>query len=458
MSVNEVRKQAAGLREVIPTSHGARSRNLNNRARRPLNGSTDGLLLLLLCITALGIAKVLMHDAHVLEGEYHSVEHTGRAVLPIDNRDVSAILKFIGAEGSTDGDVPIASKLIGGHDNTVDTTGKASVGSVATNPLESVKSTDSNGDDGINPQTQLLPLKEILSKAYGGGKIKEETIAALPSVDDVSRLYGSDGPIIYGTETCAKFRENIPLKRRIIAPAGIFNTGTNLMSSLLRNNCVLPHETNPKNGVNWHVPWGKHNPVSWRFHNVAQSAGKGVEQGDVLPIVTIKDPYTWFSSMCRHPYAANWPHNKICPNLIDQDGKEVPVRIRYGPKSDGTVDYTSLAGVWNTWYKNYMTVDFPRLIVRFEDILFRPEEVIGVACKCAGGTFRPDEGKKFRYMTDSAKGTTGAHSGATAGLESALLLYTSSEKRTLNYSKRDLEQSRKSLDKDIMNFFHYADP
>jgi len=230
------------------------------------------------------------------------------------------------------------------------------------------------------------------------------------------------------------------------------------MSSLLRSNCVLPHEKNPQGGMNWHVPWGKHNPVSWRFHNVAHAAGKGVAQGDVLPVVTIKDPYSWFGSMCRHSYAANWPHQKKCPSLVNGGGNAVPVKVRFSGNANGTVAYESLADVWNTWYNNYKNVKFPRLIVRFEDLLYRPEEVIRASCRCAGGDFLPDKkGKTFQYVTSSAKGATGAHSGA-SGLESALIMYSNSTKRTLGFDKADMTHARNKLDHDLMKYFHYTEP
>ena len=60
------------------------------------------------------------------------------------------------------------------------------------------------------------------------------------------------------------------------------------------------------------VPWGKHNPqTSFRFHHVCEENrdhGVKLPQERVLPVVMIKDPYTWMSSICRHKYYTNFPH------------------------------------------------------------------------------------------------------------------------------------------------------
>lgn len=47
------------------------------------------------------------------------------------------------------------------------------------------------------------------------------------------------------------------------------------------------------------VPWGKHNPIAFRTKHEAKAASKVVtDQTTVFPIVLLKDPYTWMSSIC----------------------------------------------------------------------------------------------------------------------------------------------------------------
>merc|ERR1712045_573471 len=101
-------------------------------------------------------------------------------------------------------------------------------------------------------------------------------------------------------------------------------------------------------------------------------------------------------SMCRHSYQMNWYHSKEhCPNLIPNKydvghrgitKKSGPIRVnvRYNPEFIG--HYETLVGVWNDWYGDYMGIySYPRLIIRYEDLLFHLEEVITTVCECGGG-------------------------------------------------------------------------
>ena len=123
------------------------------------------------------------------------------------------------------------------------------------------------------------------------------------------------------------------------------------------------------------------------------------------------------ASMCRHGYETRWwrvPQH--CPNLVpnkyDKRGGypvvgrgEIAVRVKFAtpyighePEPDKMnrtfVNYTSMVDLWNTWYGQWYNVDFPRLMVRFEDLLFHAEETITKVCECGGGRMRTN----FRYM------------------------------------------------------------
>ncbi len=50
------------------------------------------------------------------------------------------------------------------------------------------------------------------------------------------------------------------------------------------------------------------------------------------------------------------------------------------------VSYDSLADIWSQWYADYLdSDDFPRLMVRYGDILMYPTEILTRVCQCAGG-------------------------------------------------------------------------
>ena len=78
---------------------------------------------------------------------------------------------------------------------------------------------------------------------------------SIPTWDTIQQnihTKGSDNnsPIIHGLETCEAFQkitEAAPSQRRI-APAGLFNTGTNYLSVLLEYNCQNPHRVEKFHG------------------------------------------------------------------------------------------------------------------------------------------------------------------------------------------------------------------
>lgn len=91
----------------------------------------------------------------------------------------------------------------------------------------------------------------------------------LPSRKTITELYGADSPVILGLETCAAFRDTIPAVQRMLGPAGIFSTGTNLLTHLLKRNCYIPERlqyysnenrtvTKEQLGMRWQVRTYRH--------------------------------------------------------------------------------------------------------------------------------------------------------------------------------------------------------
>ena len=126
------------------------------------------------------------------------------------------------------------------------------------------------------------PILEILRQ--GGYDLDDKTtfhdgvIASLPKWSEVTSFYGP--PRVIGLETCKAFRDKVPLDKRMIGAAGIFNSGTNFLFYLLKKNCWNPKKKG--SGMLWQVPWGKHRPESSRGNHVAKKSEK---KEDVLPVV-----------------------------------------------------------------------------------------------------------------------------------------------------------------------------
>ena len=290
-------------------------------------------------------------------------------------------------------------------------------------------------------------------------------------------------PIIYGLETCAEFQRvtaDNPSQRRI-APAGLFNTGTNLLSVLLEYNCQNPHRVakfkgNAKrgHGNEWQTLWGKHNLARYRgTYFTAKNPKYTVDE--MLPIVLVRNPYGWMKSMCRNPYTASWEgrsNSKSCPKLKKQNKEWNNVQVKFGP---GQTHHHSLGHLFNDWYGDYFysdstvnssntrntTAPFPRLIIRFEDIIFFPKEVTEAVCKCAGGTLghRADDKDvmdgSFHYVVRSAKAGFGhGPQSHRNGLIDSWIRYGSPNPQD-EYSTEDLSLAEQVLDPLIMETFAY---
>jgi hypothetical protein len=152
--------------------------------------------------------------------------------------------------------------------------------------------------------------------------------------------------------------------------------------------------------------------------------------------------------MCKHSYAAHWDHGDNCPDFsLDSLG----AHVKY---AEFIRKHDSILHLWNDYYTEYMDAKFPRLIVRFEDLVFHPKEVTKTVCECAGGSMRPDG--RFKYIVDSAKKGKGAHGNNRTGYIDALIKYGSAKKRYSAYSRAsDLEYIRDHLDPRVMDALKY---
>jgi hypothetical protein len=316
-------------------------------------------------------------------------------------------------------------------------------------------------DENGNVFNSKDKLKEILFNS--NIEITPEIEANLPTWGEVVSLYGSK-PIIYGLETCSKFQSTVPASDAYIGPTGMFNTGTNILPNLLYGYCKLPKRTNPlksdiiDGGFLRHVPWGKHNPVTWRNNHVALDA-EGIVQNHTLPVLISKDPYYWMGSMCRHHYEARWVHVDRCPNIVKGNTNNTfTVGLAYQEHQITT--YKSMPDFWNTWYGDYLAKDddFPMLVIRFEDLVFHTEEVVTKVCECGGGELTWNAKKYGIHLhKGSAKGQARNHKGS-GGLLSSIMRYGCGDERLAGMNEYDLRYTKATIRKDLMDLFGYSLP
>lgn len=110
--------------------------------------------------------------------------------------------------------------------------------------------TKDDGDEATpkKPETpsQTTRKKEVFDLIQRAGlntqEIDWETLAELPTWDEVVGMYGSE-PVIHGLDRCDEFQE-ITQKIGFVGAAGTFNSGTNLMAELVSLHVILSTRTN----------------------------------------------------------------------------------------------------------------------------------------------------------------------------------------------------------------------
>eukprot|EP00533_Pseudo-nitzschia_delicatissima_P002370 CAMPEP_0116079666 /NCGR_PEP_ID=MMETSP0327-20121206/1265_1 /TAXON_ID=44447 /ORGANISM="Pseudo-nitzschia delicatissima, Strain B596" /LENGTH=496 /DNA_ID=CAMNT_0003570309 /DNA_START=97 /DNA_END=1587 /DNA_ORIENTATION=+ len=327
-------------------------------------------------------------------------------------------------------------------------------------------------------------LVSILEDA-GIDRLDAKDVLRLPLWSSVTNLYynnkganSKDGPIILGLEGCAKFRKALPPNKRFLGVAGNFNSGTTAFGKALQKNCIMDDHPSDKNfvirkrkaifasnvnGMLSMVPWAKHKFADFR-HNYTIHPPYAIDHDAVLPIVLVRDPFYWMQSMCKEGYGVRWDHDssKHCPNLIPNefDQRRFPklaskdkVQVWMGANPKKGPTWPSLIHYWNAWYESYFkNNDIPRLVIRFEDTLFYPKQVMEQVCHCGGGTLAVNHD----YSLDEAK-PEHKHDHKN-NFVTAMIEYGTNSTRLRNMTKEDIGVAIQHLNPTLMQAFGYSYP
>ena len=197
---------------------------------------------------------------------------------------------------------------------------------------------------------------------------------------------------------------------------------------------------------------GKHTDLAFRDQHSTEHA-QTINKDDILPVVTIRNVWTWMQSMCHNPYTARWPHATQCPNLQQQHGQWNNVTVTYGA---GKQSYQSLLHLWNDWYTAYLeTSSFPRLMIRIEDLVFHTKATIDQVCQCVGGQLRTDQ--PFRYVQESAKKDSPGHDTRT-GYAEAWIKYSRPFQVEAGFAHDDYLATLQGVSQTLMETFRYQHP
>ena len=310
------------------------------------------------------------------------------------------------------------------------------------------------------------PILDILHNA--GLHVDVHVLQRLPTWTQVVEMYG-DKPIILGKERCEAFREAIPAEHRYVGVAGQMNTGTNALAKYLANNIAITENTDHL-GVLWTVPWYKH---AWAALRYRYKYRKPDDHDTTLAVVTIREPYFWMQSMCTSPYTMEWNKSAThCPNLVEgtpailSDGRPLfdnttqttPVRVRW--TKDHIRKWPSMAHLWSTWYREYVDdADLPRLVIRFEDMLFHTVQVMDEIRTCLGAAWKHEE---FVFQAAPAKTHPyfAKFKNAPSSLVSAMIKYgwDNRQRRVGSMTEYDQKFAHEVLDAGLLEQFHYPQP
>jgi hypothetical protein len=292
----------------------------------------------------------------------------------------------------------------------------------------------------------------------GYTNITEGDCVQLPTWDEVVRLYG-EGPIIVGLDTCARYRAVITEAKEAgmnVTPsprvAGLFNSGTNALAQSFSMN-LRPVEDYKE----YNVLSRKH--VAPRDKWVYDQ--RFVDDYDpsvlryTLPIVLVRDPFRWMTSMCKRKYNVRWATGKDgrCPNLVfTKEEREMLQTTNQTYIVDVTVrdvhheQYKSIADFWSEWNRLHVDTFRPRLMIRFEDTLFHAEKVMERIGQCLGVPLLGP----FQYKLDASK-----KHGESSNFFSALAKYGKADGRYTNFTSEERAYLQSALDPLLLELFHY---
>lgn len=211
--------------------------------------------------------------------------------------------------------------------------------------------------------------------------------------------------------------------------------------------------------------WGKHTPAHYKWQHATTKAA-AIRKEDVLPVITVRNPWRWMQSMCHNPYGAAWAHHGKCPQLrtaADPEAAWNEVTVKY---EAATERYRSLQHLWNDWYNAYLhpaaavdattaTPPYPWIAVRMEDLVFHTVETVTAVCECAGGTLYTD--RPFHYITDSAKADSPGHDSST-GIAEAWIKYGRPTAAGAGFDAAAYEAGLDAVDQKLMDQLHYHHP
>ncbi|CAB9507473.1 expressed unknown protein [Seminavis robusta] len=136
-----------------------------------------------------------------------------------------------------------------------------------------------------------------------------------------------------------------------------------------------------------------------------------------------------------------------------------PVHVVY---ANFTRYHYSLVHLFNDWYREYFDLkDYPHVFIRFEDLLYFPDQVVTHICECAGGKLKlgnllpvriPSQSTKQSHKSRVVGGSKLQHT----GYLDAIIKYGRPATRFRGMTSHDLQYANHYLDEELMEHFGYG--
>ncbi|KAK1742462.1 hypothetical protein QTG54_007027 [Skeletonema marinoi] len=311
-------------------------------------------------------------------------------------------------------------------------------------------------DNNIN-NTATNPVIDYFRRA--GVELDKDSIESLPTWSQIESIIGKK-PVFRGLDTCETFRQTVPPLGRMLGSAGMFNSGTNLVTRLMKENCIQQIRSRWKQRrlwIRWQCPWGKHTPANFKNNHTAPK-NEEIIKDHCLPIVTVRNPFDWMVSMCNiHTQLDGLIIGYAPSRRMSSNGKKVPVGVKV-KLAEQWLNFDSLANLWNEFYAQYYRdFEYPYLIVRFEDLTFRQYETTKTICECAGGVVKPQN--MFKYIIKSAKQGPGhGKVSERTGMVEAWIKYGQPKQVKGGFSDEDYDAAIELLSHEFMESMGYKYP
>lgn len=220
---------------------------------------------------------------------------------------------------------------------------------------------------------------------------------------------------------------------------GPFNSGTNLLHQILDQ--AYKVEVGPIGST---IIW-KHTIMdAAKVGKLKKNRVEGKVLGDdVLKIVMVRDPYFWLRSLGKKRYTLE-SFSRSPDNINDLIVSECKLRSRR---------YANCVELWNAYYGNYLKHLSPfssTLYIRYEQLIFEPERVIGVISKYL--QLRP----MYTQMSEIMKIMQPPSNSRAKNYKDAVKYNATAENRVDQYSPEVIKFIGDKLDKNLMEKLGYT--